>query len=274
MAVYLLTHDIDKIVWAEYSFLISRGSLAPPHDHGAAAVIDGQMVKLTPFRTANIPPPISMFELVAESGVVDVAFSPDNASFAVLHHLGVDYYAWKTKGTRSVAPELREKIGFSRTDTDPPNVAVLQAALCGRRTIKVLQYGENPILLTYGLEEPGGWSSADASSLCSIGSFDDAGSMRGFAQDPSGKLFDISENGTEVPLHINFTTQLPQVEISRHEDQPIAFGLSRGGQLYANSRQLVRNCTSFLVTPDHLVFTTNNHLLKFVHLSSVEGACC
>ena len=51
----------------------------------------------------------------------------------------------------------------------------------------------------------------------------------------------------------------------------MAFGLTRSGVLYANERMLVRNCTSFVVTPVHLVFTTTQHLLKFVHLTSLDG---
>ena len=54
-------------------------------------------------------------------------------------------------------------------------------------------------------------------------------------------------------------------------DHFIAFGLTDNGSLYANARQLARNCTSFLVTPAHLIFTTTQHLVKFVHMATVEG---
>jgi elongator complex protein 1 len=47
--------------------------------------------------------------------------------------------------------------------------------------------------------------------------------------------------------------------------------LTKSGVLYANERTLVRNCTSFVVTPAHLIFTTTQHLLKFVHLTSPDG---
>jgi len=46
----------------------------------------------------------------------------------------------------------------------------------------------------------------------------------------------------------------------------IRFNVSENGSLFANERRLVRNCTSFLVTPAHLIFTTSQHLLKLVHL--------
>jgi elongator complex protein 1 len=51
----------------------------------------------------------------------------------------------------------------------------------------------------------------------------------------------------------------------------LAFGLTKSGILFANGRIFVRNCTSFALTPAHLVFTTTQHLLKFAHLVSVDG---
>lgn len=47
--------------------------------------------------------------------------------------------------------------------------------------------------------------------------------------------------------------------------------MTRTGALYANKRVIAKNCTSFLVTPAHLLFTTSQHLLKFVHLNRVDG---
>lgn len=47
--------------------------------------------------------------------------------------------------------------------------------------------------------------------------------------------------------------------------------MSRNGVLFANQRLLAKNCTSFLLTPAHIVFTTSQHLLKFVHITNVEG---
>ncbi|KAL9635098.1 MAG: hypothetical protein Q9164_003682 [Protoblastenia rupestris] len=56
------------------------------------------------------------------------------------------------------------------------------------------------------------------------------------------------------------------------EEESIFFRLDEHGSLYANERCLVKNCTSFLVTQLHLIFTTSQHLLKFTHLASrAEG---
>lgn len=53
----------------------------------------------------------------------------------------------------------------------------------------------------------------------------------------------------------------------------ILISMTRTGALYANKRVIAKNCTSFLVIPAHLLFTTSQHLLKFVHLNRVDGMC-
>lgn len=257
---------------AEYAFSTARGSLTPPHDHGAVAVIDGQTVKLTPFRTANIPPPMAMFELTADSGVIDVAFALDNSALAILHRLGVNYYAWKTKGPRSIAPVLLDKLEFSKTDAALYEEVVLQITLPGQDRVQILQYDDCPSILSWNIGKSTSWTKTDAEFVSAIGSFGGATGNGVFAQDLSGKLFEVSEQ-ERVALSINFPAQLPWTEIIHHDGLNLAFGLSRSGHLYANTRQLVKNCTSFLVTPIHLIFTTSNHLLKFVHLASAEGKC-
>jgi len=83
----------------------------------------------------------------------------------------------------------------------------------------------------------------------------------------------VSLAGDQFPGDVKFPIFLPWVEIVRLGNETIAFGLSANGHLYANSRLLVKNCTSFLLTPAHLIFTTTTHLLKFVHITSVAGLC-
>ena len=55
--------------------------------------------------------------------------------------------------------------------------------------------------------------------------------------------------------------------VSTPATEDVIFSLAESGTLFANERRLVRNCTSFLVTPVLLIFTTSQHLLKFVQLA-------
>lgn len=49
------------------------------------------------------------------------------------------------------------------------------------------------------------------------------------------------------------------------------FSLSVKGELFANGKILARGCTSFVSTNAHLIFTTSQHMLKFVHIDSSDG---
>jgi hypothetical protein len=51
----------------------------------------------------------------------------------------------------------------------------------------------------------------------------------------------------------------------------VVFCLRSTGRLFANERCLADNCTSFLITGAHLIFTTSQHFLKFVHIAAAEG---
>ncbi len=76
-------------------------------------------------------------------------------------------------------------------------------------------------------------------------------------------LLDPSIASSSVGIEDNSTSNDQVVNTS--------FRVSDNGSLYADQRLLSKNCTSFLVTPAHLIFTTSQHLLKFVHMASVEG---
>ncbi|WXC61328.1 hypothetical protein SNK03_007204 [Fusarium graminearum] len=260
----------SNVVVAEHIFYTARGSCLPPHDNGAVAVIDGETVKLTPFRTVNVPPPMSMFDITASAAVVDVAFGRDNTSFAILHRKGIDIYTWPVKNGRSIKPQISKKITFDEMASPGYNVLLRIAAVADafhyfgfeeekgfvQRSVQAIGEGETSAAVINSQEV-----------LVATASYQDDSSFAGYGQDNSGKLFYIGESGNEI-LPVQFQTQLPWFEISKVDDEIVAFGLSRNGHIYANSRLLAKNCTSFVVTPSHLIFTTNNHLVKFVHLSA------
>lgn len=262
-------HRIGKVVLTEYIFSISRGSLTPPNDHGAVAVIDGQTLKITPFRTANMPPPMAMFDVDVKSAISDVEFSPDNSYMAILHQTGIDLYGWQLKGQRSVRPSLQGSIVLENREVP------LQISVGNDGTIYVLCFGDQHEIHCYPSDPSSGQISAKTRTKAgSIFGF--AGYVEGIegvvAQD-SHRMFRQVHDGHDNLLTLKVPVQLPWCTLtsSDSDGNPVAFGLSRNGHLYADKRLLVKNCTSYLVTPDHLIFTTTNHLLKFIHRTEVEG---
>jgi elongator complex protein 1 len=259
----------------EYALTISRGPTTGLHDHGAVAVIDGQTVKFTPFRTCNPPPPMAMCELEVESPVIDVAFSTDCSAMAVLHRVGVSFFALEAKGPRLSSPRLVTMAAFGKADPRPYEQSLLQIGFSGPTEVQVLHMADDLELLRYDFgsgEQTKRWLKTDASSVATITAPASASIEGVVAQHLSGRLSSISA-GEHSALPVEFPTFLPWNSCLIHDTEFLAFGMSRNGHLYANSRQLVKNCTSFVVTDSHLIFTTSNHFVKFVHLAPEQGRC-
>ncbi|KDQ56269.1 hypothetical protein JAAARDRAFT_36447 [Jaapia argillacea MUCL 33604] len=73
MRVVLCTRS--KIIQRTYTFETSTSRSLPPHDTGSVGVIDGPKILLTPFRTQNVPPPMSSYQLSLNHHRVPIHFS-------------------------------------------------------------------------------------------------------------------------------------------------------------------------------------------------------
>ncbi|KAG6000373.1 hypothetical protein E4U21_005549 [Claviceps maximensis] len=277
----------SEIMSAEEVFYTARGSCLPPHDSGAVAVIDGENVKLTAFRTANVPPPMSLFDITAQSSVADVAFGRQNTSFAALHGKGIDIYQWPVKNGRPVTPSLKVSVPFTSSDSSECDGLIplrvwsvsdgIFRCVCSQRGLFGLGFRHFAVDAHSGtLREVD-----DDKTLVSNSTYEDINSIEAYGQDLQGRLCkyttavpatSVSDSPSPEILNedtgLKFPTHLPWFEVSKVHGSLIAFGQSRNGHLYANSKLLAKNCTSFVVTPDHLIFTTSNHFVKYVHLTS------
>ncbi|KAK8130222.1 IKI3 family protein [Apiospora kogelbergensis] len=282
LAMAIPSQPSARLLQAEFIFNIARGSLVPPNDHGAVAAIDGQTLKLTPLRTANMPPPMAMYELQLKSSIADVAFSPDNTYLAVLCQDGIDLYKWQVKGQRSLVPSLLSTLPLSDTTPLTDILIPRQVSVCDNGNIQLLLQSKYPERHSVQLDA--------ASNKLLRSDIARAGQVYGFAsqsqsldaqciaQAASGRVSVVSaDHGSteEQPLRLPVQQPWCVVTGSAQDGTLCIYGLTRNGHLYANgytgkSRLLVKNCTSFLVTPDHLIFTTTNHLLKFVHLTEID----
>ena len=266
-------------------------------------------LKLTPLRLANIPPPMALHELSLVSSAVDVAIlEPNNSSsiakIAVLMSTDIVVYGWNitvkptqipfslvSQAVSSVKDDkvsaylhpVNQQIAFSN-DGD---IMLLQSCEIGTiintysfqdKFLKLVKStNHSPILgiirsisvtdsvpylfHTSGevVSDPVTTSSSEEKRLVSrslVASFPSSTykielvSMKHRTSNPNN----ISVDGSAFPAGTN-----------------IVFGLTYNGALFANERCLTKDCTSFLLTPTHLIYTSTQHLLKFVHLAPVSG---
>ncbi|SPO03399.1 related to killer toxin insensitive protein 3 [Cephalotrichum gorgonifer] len=266
----------DTLAFSEYIFTATQGSLSPPHDFGAAAVIDGNIINITPFRTANVPPPLSLFELTTEGNAIDVAYGPDDSTIAVLHSSGVDIFSWETKNGRRVVPTLAAK---APVPVGSAKELPLQIFCSGPDEFCVVSHADETLIRPCVLEasektvrfrEPIALSPGSSIMACTTASFVDDTGAKGYVQSRGGNIQEVAD-GILRSLHARLPALLPWNRLVAVDGELVAIGLNKNGHLYAGSRVLAKNCTSFLVTPSHIVFTTNNHFVKFVHLDEVEA---
>lgn len=217
---------------------------------------------------------MALHEIEVLSNAIDVAFNVDASLIAVLHQKGISIFEWKSVASSSPPPTLTGRVTFEKPEFS--TLAYQQISFAGTNEVLVLQKDETGASINrYGFNDDTGRMEAlgstpnPTSAISTLSSFFKDGVAHPFVQGRNGDLYSLAF-GDHSLSHCNFPTYLPWVEISGGGDE-IAFGMSSHGHLYANSRLLVKNCTSFLVTSAHLIFTTTTHLLKFVHIAQVDG---
>ncbi|KAK2813112.1 hypothetical protein FQN50_000789 [Emmonsiellopsis sp. PD_5] len=262
---------------SEWVFDVARGSTLGPNDFGAVAVIDGKSLKLTPLKLANVPPPMAAFDISLDSNAIDVAFSKSSTQFAVLTPTGFSLYSWDLKATPAADPELKSFYPVSNPGSRPKRIVFLgenevyvlkqsysqddieKTVLDAKETTTVYQPTDSIILSSIfpNIQQTSLWISQEGHNR-------KAGSYFMTSSDANtGYLSEIPHEGPSQDTCWAYATQLP-------DGDPILFSLSKSGALYGNKRLLAKNCTSFVVTAAHLIFTTTQHLLKFVHITKVD----
>ena len=209
--------DLRKL---SYRFEVCRGSVTPPNDIGLVAVIDGKKLKVTPMRTANVPPPMAFDEVELPDNALDVAISEDGKEIAVLHDRLAIIWSCDYAAKPAVKATLKESIPFSESGEDDPIPVSLSRALYRRTDHDRIFFKDRQAL--------------DAEA--------------------TGPL--IAATSTEKQAWTSAT------------GSEIIFSLSDSGVLNLQGDQSLRipGCTSFILTHWHCIYTTSQHLLKFIHL--------
>ena len=255
-------------------------------------------------RLANVPPPMALHEITLEYNAVDVAVSgcirhegSDAVMIAVLHREGHALYTW-TLGSKaqnvpwlSSTQDLSIKDIFSgmmnlqifcsregsvvclSNDSNMPAIWPLEHNVSGPSYVS--ERGKR----IEGIVSPGSRSGppiyliAEQSETAGIEERALNGSTKSDEIDLS--LFRSSHSVVEATSWQN-EAHAPTNDLSNGVSiaatKQVVFSLSESGTLFVNERRLVRSCTSFLITPVLLIFTTSQHLLKFVHLvDDIDG---
>ncbi|PWW72432.1 IkappaB kinase complex, IKAP component [Tuber magnatum] len=255
----------ESIISYEFSWSVFAGSSRSPDDYGVLATVDGTTLKLTPLRVANIPPPMALKEVELESTPVDVAISPTGRLIAVLRDKALDLIRWDFANNKlvsgpTVTPNIMEldpgqyfrQISFADDETLGVVCDIEVGSLL--RVISIPNNGQAISKCTQEFQ--------NGATAVRLGGEPDHKSL--FYQDSERNVYFYDTEDKSAKYITQLPAICPWLEIAL--PQEMVFGLSGDGRLYVNSKPIASNCTSFAVTPAHLVYTTTRHFVKFVHL--------
>lgn len=262
-----------------YASTTAIGPLVTPKDLGLVAVIDGRSLKMTPLRKANVPPPMALEEVLLPDNASDVAISSSGKKFAALHHSTMTIWDCDYDSKPLRASKLDRIVELSRASglMEADNTVWRQICFRDDQQIAVLSdtAGKEASRIDY-------YSVDGGKAVCLPGILQKVITIlpnvnhdQLLYQTAEGTIYKVCyENFDESPLEISkLPTACPRVEVWQCDEQSTVFGLSSNGTLFIRgpvTTTQIPSCTSFLVTQLHLIYTSGQHLLKFIHLHNGE----
>ncbi|THG94781.1 hypothetical protein EW026_g6757 [Hermanssonia centrifuga] len=306
--VFLTTaSDVIKrsYIWDTF---VSRSK--PPHDSGSVVVLDGASILLTPFRTQNVPPPMSSLQLPLTSSPnapkhqsrlpSHISFTPDKDIMTSLWETGyielTDLHTRLGPGPGKVMDPVKLWTGY--TVENQTNKAYRQI---------LALVSEEPSLLR--LAVLGSENKPDGKDVISLvvlkenevqGRFEVVLPQRNgrlipsddllFWQAPDGEIFAVDfKIGTSSPVakfprfysYAEHASVPPQASQGNEKPSPssLFIGLTPIGNLSVCTesegeagchRILATNANSFIVASGFLVYTTTAHVAHFAPLAALS----
>ena len=257
---------------------VDRGSMCSPFDYGLVAVIDGKKLKLTPLKHVNIPPPMAYMEIEASDNIIACAISRTCQRVAFLTHSQLYLCRLDMRQASSKDASVRHTEQFSIERKD--------LAMFPRPTQLVIQHDDQVFMLS-----PAQSTSAKGQAFCHqytwVNTNQPSSDLRTLdvpvprnarqilVDTNHGEVWFRTDNEilsmlvdspgctTFIGTSLSTIAKLPEAAEQLH----CGISLTQEHTLNINGVQKASQITSYAVTDTHLVYTTSNHLLKFVHLT-------
>lgn len=268
----------------DLAYKLTTGPTQLGDDIGMTLVADGNIAKITPLAIASVPPPISFREIELDDHITDLAISKSNESYAILTsnneifiaHLSLEQLK---KGNH---PVLVSKI--SSNQISEPSEFAKQIAFIGNNSIVVVVDGKTySKVIEFNIsEDPENPTCSDSIDFTpKVVIMKSQADFNAIAlQTIDGAVYQMYSHQeikqvTKFPqlcrdFELAFTSTNGAVE-DEEEILMTAFGISPNGKLFANEKQVASAVTSLKVTESHLLFTTAQSQLCFIHLRSATG---
>ncbi|KAF8963616.1 IKI3 family-domain-containing protein [Flammula alnicola] len=304
LALHLTLTTPSQMIQRMYSWDTFVSLSPPPNDSGAVAVLDGSNILLTPFRSQNVPPPMSSHQLSvspessdsssvsAVSTPMYATFSPENDTMGILWEHGyAEIWALKMRlvpGPAKIvdpskvwAGSLGEEEGIRwrqlgvKADDDSTGSSYTITAL---GTSSTHDNDTVTVLNVNGGASTGAVTFQLPYRNCRLLS----GSVPDTYQGPDGEIFQYTQQDEILMPVARFPEfcvnvhkiVIPPTAAEGSEEQVIYVGLAKSGKLYASTsdeetRTLSTNTTSFSLASGFVIFTTSTHEAIFAPVASL-----
>lgn len=210
---------------------------------------------------------MALYDIPLETTPVDLAVSYTYGMVMALRSTGVDMIKWYPGKPRNAKqPEITRNVTSFRTQDSVRQITFLSAT-----RIAVLLDSENCCILKhYDVDFEFSTVTHAGEDILPL----ETTKIVSDALGAPDELYYVEDHRKVASINdpsvgIEFPSPCPWVEVAKFDDQLNYFGLGENGRLYANNTLIASNCTSFIVTMAHLIYTTTQHLLKFVHLQTI-----
>jgi elongator complex protein 1 len=167
---------------------------------------------LTPLKLANIPPPMSLYEVKLRMTPIDVAINQSGTVIAVLQHNGIDLIDWGIKPARS--PVVNNNV----ISIEAP-LSFSQLIFVGERSIFLLGENRNggSVLRWLSLGTSGDIQkdetiSIDMKSPCAISEVPGSTQTTILCQTEAGEVFEYALSDKSKRLVCKFSTPCPWMD--------------------------------------------------------------
>lgn len=235
------------------------------HDLGLVAVVDGEETKFTPLGVANVPPPMSLYQVKSQGTPIQLTFN--HSKFAVLLPLGkLEVYSYD--GTKPHSKPTLEK------STSLPS-RTRQIAWMDEKTLAVIHENPESNSPAIGVFEILNEELSQVKFDSDV-QLDHSFTVKGpdgsaLIQDAQSRLFKLTRDGIFDELDIVLDGFCPHLQY--HEATSNIVAMSANGKLKIGNidavmmSTLANNALSFSLTPEFLIATTSSHKAIFLDLN-------
>ncbi|KAI0785729.1 IkappaB kinase complex IKAP component [Abortiporus biennis] len=300
-ATKLILTTPTHVIQRTYIWETNSSPSKPPQDSGSVAVLDGDQqasILLTPFRSQNVPPPMSSYQLsvpfdstklesIKTRIPVNMSFSRERDILALIWETGyaeiIDLHTRLVPGREKIMDPVKLWSGLLSPDSDVEYRQIVHWVSDSHQDeivrIGALGTGSREVITIFSIAEGEVKERANISISTRNGRLLSGGGQL-FLQTPDGEILsrptvDVDSESTSPVSNFpefcydSHASQAP----SKSDPDTLFIGLSQGGKLYAaDSRAnhlLVANANSFTLASGFLVYTTSAHVSHYAPLDAL-----